>query len=139
MADGAPARLRGPQAPRELRSFALTVGGALVGAAALLDRRGGATAAAAVVAGLGVALIVAGLIAPARLAPVHRAWMGLALAISRVTTPVLMGVVYFGVLTPIALAMRLVGRRPLARPRGASTYWVDRPASARRSDLRRQF
>ena len=40
---------------------------------------------------------------------------------------------------PGSLAMRLVGRRPLARPRNAVTYWVERPPSARRSDLRRQF
>jgi hypothetical protein len=50
-----------------------------------------------------------------------------------------MGVVYFGVLTPLALAARLAGRRALGVPPGAGTAWVDRPPGARRSDLRRQF
>jgi dihydrodipicolinate synthase/N-acetylneuraminate lyase len=90
-------------------------------------------------AGLGVALVVAGLLVPGRLALVYRAWMALALAISRFTTPVLMAVLYFGLFTPLSLAMRLFGRRPLARRRDASTFLVARPANARRSDLRRQF
>jgi saxitoxin biosynthesis operon SxtJ-like protein len=93
----------------------------------------------AVLVGLGIALVVAGAVAPGRLRPVYGAWMAMALAISKVTTPVLMGIVYFGMLTPIGLVMRLVGRRVLGRPAGAATYWVDRPAAARRSDLRRQF
>ena len=142
MAGGAPARLtrvREPAvSPRELRSFALTVGAAFVALAALLYWRG-RIAAAAIVAGAGVALVLAGLIAPAALGPVYRTWMALALAISRVTTPLFMALVYFGVLTPIALAMRVVGKRPLARSRDATTYWTERPPSARRSDLRRQF
>ena len=128
----------GLTSPRELRSFALTVGAAFVALAALLYWRG-RLAGAMVVGGLAVALMTGGAIAPARLGPVYRAWMALALAISRVTTPVFLGIVYFGVLTPIALVMRLVGRRPLRQSRDASTYWVDRPASERRSDLRRQF
>jgi len=142
MAGRAPARLtaeRGaPASPRELRSFALTVGVAFVALGALLYWRVG-LAPAVILGAVGVALVAFGLIAPERLGLVHRAWMALGLAISRVTTPIFMGIVYFGVLTPIALAMWVVGRRPLARSRGAATYWVDRPPSERRSDLRRQF
>jgi hypothetical protein len=99
----------------------------------------GRQSAGGAVAALGALLLVAGAVIPGRLAPVYRTWMALALAISRVTTPILMGIVYFGVLTPIGLVMRLAGRRVLTRPTGAATYWVDRPAAARRSDLRRQF
>ncbi len=129
---------RGPRTPSELRSFALSVGGVLVALGALAYWRG-RPMAGVVLGGLGIALALAGLLVPARIGPVYRAWMGVALAISKVTTPVFMGVVYFGVLTPIGLVMRLFGRRPLTRPRDVATYWVDRPAGARRSDLRRQF
>ena len=123
---------------RELRAFALLVGGALAALGALALRRGHAVPAAAPLA-LGAALLTAGLLAPRRLGPVHAAWMALALALSRVTTPVLMAVVYYGLFTPIGLVLRAVGRRPLARDRAAPTFWADRPAGARRSDLRRQF
>ena len=127
-----------PPTARELRRFALLVGGAsaLLGLAAAWRGRG-ATAVAFGVAG--VALLVAGLVAPGRLGGVYRAWMALAAALSRVTTPVWLAVVYFGVFTPIAFLARLAGRRFLARPRGADSYWVPRPPGQRRSDLRRQF
>jgi len=138
VADRAPARLTaGPTRP-ELRSFALSVGGAFLALAALLYWRGRPGAAGAL-AVLGAALVAAGVIAPGRLGPVYRAWMAFALAISKVTTPLLMGLIYFGVVTPVGLAMRLIGRRVLARRREAPTYWVDRPVGGRRSDLRRQF
>jgi len=123
---------------RELRRFAITVGAAFLALAAFGYWRG--RAVVPVVAGaLGAVLVVAGSLAPARLGPVYRAWMGLARAISRVTTPLFMSVVYLDVLTPLGLAMRLAGRRPLARHRDAATFWADRPPGARRSDLRRQF
>lgn len=138
MANRAPAGLIPAPSPRELRTFALTVGGVVVLFGALLAWRG-RPSVGAVVAGVGAALLAAGVVVPGRLGPGYRAWMAFALALSRITTPVLMGVIYFGILTPIGLAMRLFGRRALARRRGATTHWVDRPAGARRSDLRRQF
>jgi hypothetical protein len=88
---------------------------------------------------LGTLLVAAGLLAPARLGPVYRGWMRLAHAMSRVTTPVFLGVVYFGVFTPLGLVMRLLGRRALGGAKGSGSYWVERPPGARRSDLRRQF
>lgn len=135
MHPSAPARV---PTPRELRTFAWTVGAAFLALAALLRWRGW-PAASAGLAALAAALLVAGAAAPSRLAPVERAWMALARAISRVTNPLVLGVVWFAVLTPIGLAMRAFGRHPLARRRDAATFWVDRPADARRSDLRRQF
>ena len=138
MVDRAAARLSAGPATRELRSFALSVGAVLAALGVLAYWRGGLRAGA-VLGGVGTALMAVGLVAPGRLGGVHRAWMALALAISKVTTPVFMGIVYFGVLTPIGLAMRLVRRRWLGPPRGAPTYWIERPPGSRRSDLRRQF
>lgn len=127
-----------PPSRDELRTFAWTVGAAFVALGALLAWRG-RVVPGAVAAGGGVLLALAGLAAPRRLAPVHRAWMALAMAMSRLTTPLLMAAVYFLVLTPIALARRLLGRNALVRPRDARTHWIPRPPSDRRSDLRRQF
>jgi hypothetical protein len=63
--------------------------------------------------------------------------MGLAHAISKVTTPIFMGIVYFVVITPIAAVRRAVGGNPLRAHDGA-TGWVDRH-EAPRGDLTRQF
>jgi hypothetical protein len=128
----------------ELRRFAWVVGGALAAVAAGAWWRGRPGTALAV-AGAAALLLAGGVAAPARLAPVERAWMRGALAISRVTTPLLMALVYLVVLTPLGLARRAFGRDPIAaRRRGrpgapAPTRWAERSPGARRSDLRRQF
>jgi hypothetical protein len=56
-----------------------------------------------------------GLVAPMSLGPVYRGWMRLGILLSRVTTPVIMGVVFFLVVTPTGLVRRLLGKDSLAR------------------------
>jgi hypothetical protein len=112
------------------------VGAAFLVFAALLWWRG--KAAAPVFAAVGAALALAAVVIPARLGPVQRAWMGLAHLISRVTTPIFMGVVYFVVLAPIGLLMRGFGRDPMAAKVQDGGYWIPR-IDAERSDMRRQF
>jgi hypothetical protein len=60
--------------------------------------------------------------------------MGLAGVLSKVTTPIFMGVVYFLVITPIGLLLRAMGRSPL--PVGGQ--WHARDAADRRR-MERQF
>ena len=122
----------------EGRKFAFTVGGAFLVLGAVVWWRNHLTVASAF-GGLGAVLALLGLIVPDRLGPLSRAWMGLAHLISKVTTPVFMGVVYFLVITPTSLIMRLFGRLPLRSPRGASSYWQVRSPDSRRGDLTRQF
>lgn len=119
MAEGIPARLT----PREGRKFGLTVGTAFLVLAAISRWRGHA-AAPSVLAALGGVLFLAGLAIPGRLGPVFRAWMRLAHLLSKVTTPILMGLIYFVVLTPIGLAMRLLGKNPLEAREENGSLWV---------------
>lgn len=121
----------------EGRKFGLTVGLAFA-AIAVVSRWRGHVIPPYVFGALGALLMVGGFVFPSRLGPIQRLWMGLAHALSRVTTPLFMGVLYFGVLTPIALVRRLSGGNPLGSTSSAS-LWVDRPAENRRSDLERQF
>ncbi len=119
-----------------MRHFGLTSGTAFLALAALGAWRGRGIVAA-VAGAFGTLLLAAAAIAPMRLAAVERRWMVLAHAMSRVTTPLFMGVVYFGVVTPLGLALRVVRRRD--RARDAGTFLVRRAPGTRRSDLRRQF
>ena len=134
MASGIPARL----SPAEGRKFGLLVGVAFVVLAGLMWRRSHVTAAW-VAAGLGCALLVSGLVMPARLGPVYRGWMALAGVISKVTTPVFMSILFFVVLTPAGVLARLLGHRPLSRPRGTGTYWQSRQPGDRQGQLDHQF
>ncbi|MBU2676579.1 MAG: sxtJ [Gammaproteobacteria bacterium] len=56
-----------------------------------------------------------GLIAPMSLRLVHRYWMRFALLISKVTTPIILGIVFFLVFMPVGLVIRVFSRDPLAR------------------------
>lgn len=135
MASAIPARLT----PREGRRFGLTVGTAFLVLCAVLWWRGqdGAMIAMAVIGG---GLILGGLAIPGRLTPIHRAWMGLAHLLSKITTPIFMGIVYFLVLTPVGLLLRVFGRRPLSRKPSDSGHWIDRSEEAgRRGTMERQF
>ena len=124
--------------PREGRRFGLLVGGVLLLGGAI-SRWRGHTVAPVALWSLGGLLVAGGLIFPTLLAPVHRAWMGLARLLSKVTTPIFMALIYFVVLAPVGLVRRLFGYNSLVRPRGR-TFWVARaPGAARRSDLKRQF
>lgn len=124
--------------PREGRKFGVSVGTAFLVLCGVLVWRGHSTGAV-VLAGIGASLILAGLLIPAHLGPVQRAWMRLALAISRVTTPIIMGVIYYLVLTPAGILRRRLGANPIHHSPNDGSYWAPRPQDRRGSDLRRQF
>jgi hypothetical protein len=64
--------------------------------------------------------------------------MAFALALSKITTPLFMGIVYYAVLTPTGVLRRLVAGNALRAARGKPSGWVSRRASPR-GDLTRQF
>jgi hypothetical protein len=135
LAAGIPAGLT----PREGRRFGLTVGGAFALLGAVLYWRGRTTTSTAFLV-VGAVLIMAGIVIPGRLAPVHRAWMGFAHLLSKVTTPVFMGVVYFLVISPMGLIMRLFGRNPLVHRPAGDGYWLRREPHHDPTDtMRHQF
>ena len=119
MAHGIPARLTAAEG----RKFAFTVGTAFLvlgGIAWWRDH----PRMWPVLAGLGAAFWAAGLVAPARLGPINRAWMGLALLISKVTTPIFLGIVYFVVMMPVGVLMRLFGRNPVRHQPRDDSFWA---------------
>ncbi|HEX9161166.1 MAG TPA: SxtJ family membrane protein, partial [Thermoanaerobaculia bacterium] len=69
------------------------------------------------------------LIAPAPLAPVYRWWMHLAEALAWVNTRVLLIIIFYLVVTPVGLVMRLARRAPLDTAKKDS-YWTEPPRSS---------
>ena len=125
--------------PRELRKFAYTVGAAFVVLAAISFWRGHTTAPR-ILAAVGGMLLLAGVVVPSRLGGLYRAWMGLAELLSKVTTPLFMGGVYFLVLTPIGLLKRAFGSSTMLGAKATTSYWVERaPGAGRRGNLERQY
>jgi Saxitoxin biosynthesis operon protein SxtJ len=133
LATSGPARLT----PAEGRKFGLTLAAAFGVLGLIAWWRGGAHAPI-VFGALAGLFLLGGALVPSRLGPVQRGWMGMAHAISKVTTPIFMGVVYFLVITPAGFLRRLFGSNSLRAPRGKTTGWVDRREHPR-GDLMRQF
>jgi hypothetical protein len=80
-----------------------------------------------VLGGSAMALASFALLAPDRLRLVHTYWMKGAHALGWFNTRVLLGVVYYLVMTPIGTVMRLIGRDPLDRRiKDRPSYWVER-------------
>ena len=121
----------------EGRKFGLTVGAALIVLAGIGFWRGHVIVPGALAAA-GLSLAGAGLAIPGQLGPVYRVWMRGAHAISTVTTPILLGIMYLVVLTPAGLLMRAFGRNPLRHEETGGGYWVMREPG-QQTDLDRQF
>jgi hypothetical protein len=62
------------------------------------------------------------------LAPFNRAWMKFGELLHHVVSPLILGLIYFGVFTPVALVMRAFGRDAMCRrfEPAQPSYWVRR-------------
>ena len=117
------------------REFGLVVGGVFLLLGVWWIYRGKFTSVAQVVLPLGATLILLGLILPRALIYPNKAWMKLAEVLSFVMTRIILGIVFFLVVTPIGVVKRLFGWDPLNRRGGQSaTYW--KPYSDRQRDPR---
>jgi hypothetical protein len=123
---------------QEGRKFGLTVGIAFIIVAGVLWWREHPTAMA-ITFGLGATLSILALLIPRRLGPVQRAWMQLAHLLSRVTTPIVMGVLYLFLFTTFGIVMRLFGRNAIINKASGGSYWVQRPPSRGKPGLQRQY
>ena len=56
-----------------------------------------------------------GLILPMTLRPVYRVWMRFGIFMSRITTPLLMGLVFYLTITPVGALRRIFGSDPMRR------------------------
>lgn len=61
-------------------------------------------------------------------APLNRAWMKFGELMGRVVSPIVLGVIFFAVFTPVGLVMRAFGRDAMCRKfdANAPSYWVKR-------------
>src|SRR5258708_39189225 len=78
--------------------------------------------------GLAALFLVVALLQPVWLRPLNRLWTKLGLLLGRVVSPVITGLLFFLVVTPIGLLFRLLKKDPLrlASNSGTSTYWIVR-------------
>ncbi len=123
---------------RQGRKFGFTLGIAFLVFAGIALWRGHPLTTR-VLGSIGVLLLVGAVVWPVGLLPVERAWMRVAHLLSRVTTPIVMGVLFFVIITPVGLIRRALGRHGLPRGTSGVSMWSVRQDGSRRGDLTRQF
>lgn len=93
---------------------------------------------------LGIALGFLGiaLIAPVLLGPLNRLWLKFGALLHTITSPIILGIMFFLVILPIGLIMRLLGKDflRLRFDNSAPSYWIRRePPGPEKNSLNRQF
>ena len=81
-------------------------------------------------------------VAPSWLKTPNRLWTKLGLLLHRIVSPIVLGVLFYVVVTPIGLLMRAVGKDSMRMRPGASpeSYWIKRdPPGPQPDSLPRQF
>ncbi len=121
------------------RGFGLTVGGIIAAIGVFLWYRGADVGVW--LAGMGLALVAAGIVAPRILHPLNVAWARLGILLGRIVAPIVMLLVYAISIVPIGLLLRAFGKDLLRLRRSeAPSYWIlrDPPGPAPES-LKDQF
>jgi hypothetical protein len=123
----------GRRSYRTERDFGLLVGGVLVALGGWWSYRGRYPVLSVVLLSVGATLALLGALQPKWLVVPNRLWMGMAEAMGFVMTRVILGVVFFLIVTPVGLLRRLTGGDPLGRRAGRTgSYW--KPYTERRAD-----
>lgn len=94
------------------------------------------------VLGVAALLLTAALVRPLWLHPLNRAWTKLGVLMGRIVTPIVTGLLFFLIVTPVALLLRLLGKDPLRRAADpdAASYWIERrPAGPPPESMVNQF
>ena len=60
-------------------------------------------------------LIPLGIIAPSLLRPIYKGWMAVGHVLGWVNTRLLLGILYYGLIVPMGMVMRMIGRDPMRR------------------------
>ena len=74
------------------------------------------------------------------LLPLNKLWMKFGLLLSMIVSPIIFGVIFFGLFTPIAVLMRMRGRDELRLKLNAkASHWISRSSPIKSVSFRNQF
>jgi hypothetical protein len=89
-----------------------------------------------------ITILLVGFAMPMLLKPIHKVWMILAVLMGWVVTRIILAVLFYLIVTPIGLSIRLLGKDflDLEFSDDTSSYWILRKEVKKdRSDYERQF
>ena len=88
--------------------------------------------------GISVIFLILGIINSKILTPFKKGWIKLGEVLGRVIAPIVMGLIYFIIITPIGILMRLIGKDLLnIKFNKDKSYWIKRANNV--ETMKRQF
>jgi hypothetical protein len=90
----------------------------------------------------GAIFLIVALAYPAALGPLNRLWLKFGLLLHRIVSPIVLGIMFFLVITPIGFILRARGKDPLRlKPnRQSRSYWIERvPPGPTPESIKDQF
>ena len=82
--------------------------------------------------------LILGLLNSKILAPLNKIWFKFGILLGKIVSPLIMGVIFFLVVTPIGLIMRLLGKDVLnLRYNKNKSYWIEK--NGPKSKMKNQF
>ena len=89
---------------------------------------------------LAVLFLLITVIIPQVLLPLNKLWMRLGLLLGMIVSPIVLGIIFFGLVTPYAVVMRMVGRDELRlKLTKKSSHWISRSESIKSDSFKNQF
>ena len=91
---------------------------------------------------LAVVFVLVSLIYPRLLKPLNIVWFKFGMLLHKIMNPLIMGLLFFVTLTPIALIMKALGKTPISRhfDPDAPSYWIERtPPGPAPDSMKNQF
>ncbi len=77
---------------------------------------------------------------PNILLPLNKLWMRFGLLLGMIISPIIMGVIFFGLFTPYSIVIRIMGRDELHLKRDSKkSHWIDRCQNSPQTDFKKQF
>ena len=88
---------------------------------------------------LSIIFFILGILNSKLLTPLNKLWSKFGIFLGVIVSPIIMGIVYFLVVTPIGLFMRFSGKDLLkmSKVKNKSTYWIKR--DKQNSRMKKQF
>ena len=83
------------------------------------------------------AFLIITIIRPNLLSFLNRLWIQFGILLGKMISPIVMGLVFFFVVTPIGILIRILKKDVMGLKRGASSYWINREDKVQ--SMRKQF
>ena len=87
---------------------------------------------------LSLVFLILGLLKSSILSPLNKLWFKFGLLLGSIISPIVMGIVFFIVITPISLIMKILGKDLLNLNKNKNnTYWIEKTGP--KSKMKNQF